>query len=86
MMYPERWTTAELIAVASEAAFKYRDGEKQLINPKAQPDLDVEIMWYPKHRSLCIQGHPEYVPGSHFADYCLRLVSKFYHAKVSEIA
>lgn len=35
---------------------------------------DVEIMWYPKTHTLCIQGHPEYVPGSRFAEYSKQLI------------
>lgn len=69
----------ELVAVASESTCKRRDGEIITVDPKKMSGLDVEIMWYPKTRSLCIQGHPEYNPGSVFADYCLGLIHKFYH-------
>ncbi len=72
----------ELIAVASECTLKRAEGETQTINPKLTPDMDVEIVWYPKSRSLCVQGHPEYVPGSHFADYCLHLLHQFYREEV----
>lgn len=78
-----------LIAVASESKLRRRDGEVQSIDPKATPDLDVEIVWYPGNRTLCIQGHPEYVPGSQFANYCMRIIDEFFHeeeAKVSENA
>ncbi|OYV41141.1 MAG: hypothetical protein B7Z80_02695 [Rhodospirillales bacterium 20-64-7] len=78
MMRPNFNIDNLLVGVASEATVRRRDGETQNINPKTNPDLDVEIMWYPGNRSLCIQGHPEYVPGSEFADYCLGLVGKFY--------
>jgi len=39
---------------------------------------DVEIVWYPKTHSLCIQGHPEYVPNSRFASYTYELMQKCY--------
>jgi hypothetical protein len=39
---------------------------------------DTEIVWYPHTRSLCIQGHPEYVVGERFSDYCLSLINEFY--------
>ncbi len=45
---------------------------------------DVEIMWYPLTRSLCIQGHPEYVPNSRFADYTLELMNECYKESVME--
>jgi gamma-glutamyl-gamma-aminobutyrate hydrolase PuuD len=44
----------------------------------ADDHKDTEIVWYPTTRSLCIQGHPEYVPGQHFADYCLALITECY--------
>lgn len=81
MMIPNM-NDGELIAVASESTKKMRWGELKNINPMKEPDLDVEVMWYPKNRSLCIQGHPEYVPGSEFADWSLGLVSKFYKEEV----
>lgn len=77
MMRPN-FEDGELVAVASESTYHLRDGEDLVIDPKARSGLDIEIMWYPKNRSLCIQGHPEYVPGSHYADYCLGLISRFY--------
>jgi Peptidase C26 len=39
---------------------------------------DTEIVWYPDTRSLCVQGHPEYVPGTHFAEYFFRLLAQCY--------
>lgn len=38
---------------------------------------DVECVWYPASRSLCIQGHPEYVPGSRFAEWTLDLLNEY---------
>lgn len=38
---------------------------------------DLEVIWYPETRCLCIQGHPEYAPESKFADYCLGLIKEF---------
>lgn len=85
MMFPNL-EDGVLVATASKSTYKHRDGEHVIINPKTEPDLDAEIMWYPRFRSLCIQGHPEYVPGSQFADYCLKLLSKFYYEKVAQVA
>lgn len=36
---------------------------------------DTEIVWYPSTQTLCVQGHPEYVPGSHFAKYFFDLLA-----------
>lgn len=70
--------TGQVIAVASEATVKYADGVEREIVPAAMADgEDIEVVWYPKTRTLCVQGHPEYVPGSPFADYVLDLVEKF---------
>lgn len=38
--------------------------------------VDVEIVWYPKTHTLCIQGHPEYTPISRFATYTRDLITK----------
>jgi hypothetical protein len=38
---------------------------------------DTEIVWYPNTRCLCIQGHPEYVPNSEFATFCIDLISHY---------
>ena len=42
------------------------------------PDLEPEVIWYPKIKSLCIQGHPEYgSPNGEFQNYCRSLVSEY---------
>lgn len=68
---------AEIIAVASESTRKYRQHEQ--IEVKRTGDLrdgqDPEIIWYPKTRSLCIQGHPEYHLKS-FTDYCFTVLDR----------
>lgn len=81
--------TGDLVAVARESTEKMADGRTYKGQPadmganfesyngpdKAVSDaLDTEIVWYPGTRTLCIQGHPEYVPGSEFANYCLQLI------------
>lgn len=80
MMRPAK--TAELIAVAAESTLKMRDGEnKEFTHPRGEDITlgdDVEIVYYAGTRSLCIQGHPEYVPNSEFADYCIDLIRHKY--------
>lgn len=44
--------------------------------------MEPEVIWYPKTRSLCIQGHPEYLTPEHdFWKYSLELVNKYLEAK-----
>lgn len=77
---------AEILAVANRAACKY-DKDDQLVSftPADNALLegkDVEVVWFPKTRTLGIQGHPEYMPRSDFADYCFELVDSLYHEGV----
>lgn len=39
---------------------------------------DPEVVWYPKDRALCIQGHPEYRGYSELTDYCFELLERYY--------
>lgn len=78
MMRPA--STGEILAVADIATYKYSDPDNWhqrdgLTFPDAHKD--TEIVWYKGTGSLCIQGHPEYVPGSHFANYCLKLIRQY---------
>lgn len=77
-------TGAELIGVSNESTWKdHEAGPQHFIRTANLKDgLDVEIVWYPATRSLCIQGHPEYVPGSRFAEYTLELVNQFFKESV----
>lgn len=43
----------------------------------ADDNKDTEIVWYPSTSSLCIQGHPEYVPTSDFATFCIDMIQHF---------
>lgn len=63
-----------VIAVADESTRKFAQGAmypKQHFNDDHR---DTEIVWYPATSTLCIQGHPEYVPGSHFAEFSIALI------------
>jgi len=72
----------QLIAVANISHDKLKDGKHKTIpfagNWGEVEGDDAEIVWYPKTRSLCIQGHPEYVPNSDFARYCIQLIKNHY--------
>ena len=70
----------QVLAVSNESTIKQNAEGVFTFNPDkvTLPDgKDVEIVWYPKSNTLCIQGHPEYVPGSAFADYCVGLINEF---------
>ena len=39
--------------------------------------VEPEIVWYPKSKSLCIQGHPEYMhQGQPFPSHCRNLINE----------
>jgi gamma-glutamyl-gamma-aminobutyrate hydrolase PuuD len=67
---------AEIIAVAAQATQKIDARGVQMFQPFKKTDEDgddVEVLWYPRTRSLCIQGHPEFAPETNFAKYCFKL-------------
>jgi len=79
MMRPN-YKTGVVIATADESTRKLANPDHwEAGHSLFYPDdhKDTEIVWYPQTRTLCIQGHPEYVPGSRFADYCFELMSEF---------
>jgi gamma-glutamyl-gamma-aminobutyrate hydrolase PuuD len=39
---------------------------------------DQEVVFYPKDRALCIQGHPEYSGYSEMTEYCFELLKRYY--------
>ena len=71
---------AEIVCIANESTIKQRDGEKKAIvkhTDRASGD-DMEVIFYPKTRTLCTQGHPEYVPSSDFAKWSIDLILEKY--------
>ena len=66
---------AEIVAVCNHATLKV--AEHEVWEAKSGvPNDDVEVCWYAKSRSLCIQGHPEVGPGL-FTDYCFDLIERY---------
>lgn len=63
---------AEVIAVCNDATLKVAKFETWQAS-RDEPDDDVEICFYPKSQSLCIQGHPEVGPDT-FTNYCFELM------------
>lgn len=68
---------AEIIAVADEATRKSAEKDSFPLKTYDDDHADTEIVWYGNTNCLCIQGHPEYVPGSAFANYSLNLMAKY---------
>lgn len=66
---------AVIVATCNEATLKVAQHDKWEAG-KGEPDDDVEVCWYPKTRSLCIQGHPEVGPTG-FTDYCFELFERY---------
>lgn len=71
MMRPSQ--DAEIIAVASEAKNKF--AEHDTLNDIKEVNTDIETVFYKDTNSLCIQGHPEYMPGSEFAEWSIALLN-----------
>lgn len=69
--------TGTIIGIADESTRKDAEHDHFPSGSFFDDHKDTEIVWYPGTRSLCIQGHPEYVPGSIFADYCINLIHKY---------
>lgn len=73
---------AIIVGLSSESTAKRaQEGIKhfsKVIPDQLRDGKDVEIVFYEETRSLCIQGHPEYVPGSRFSDYTWELINEFF--------
>ena len=76
MMRPTK--KAEIIGVSQEARRKYSDKDTwERAGAKTVEDQDdIEAVYYADTRSLCIQGHPEYVPNSDFANWSIKLLNE----------
>lgn len=76
---------AELVAIAAETSYKKKMSDlvkspKEIIDKKREDD--VEVLYYPKDKAFCIQGHPEYfIEGSDgvFFDY----IEEFFHMRAA---
>jgi hypothetical protein len=81
MMRPNR-EKGIVIGISDEATEKFSEHDHWSARGGVFFDddhKDTEIVWYPDTRSLCVQGHPEYVPGTHFAEYFFQLLSQCYN-------
>lgn len=66
---------ALIVATCNEAHLKVAEHDKWEAKD-GKPDDDVEVCWYEKSRSLCIQGHPEVGP-TRFTNYCFELMERY---------
>ena len=71
---------ATIIGIANDSTIKHSDeGVERLTQAESIRDgQDLEIVWYRDTQTLCIQGHPEYVPNSRFASYTRELIDSLY--------
>lgn len=76
MMRPN-WDKAVILAVSDEATYKYSEKDAYPEANFKDDHLDTEIIYYPDTHTLCIQGHPEYVPSNPFANYCTDLIINY---------
>lgn len=67
---------AVIVATCNHATFKVAEHDRWQSTTDGSND-DVEVCWYPKTRSLCIQGHPEVGPDA-FTDYSFELMERYY--------
>lgn len=77
MMYVTKESHGKILAKADPNRSKwYFNGSNQNI---VMPDsIEPEIVWFPKTKSLAIQGHPEYLDNDHpFPRYCQKLVKEY---------
>lgn len=75
MMRPS--ASAQLIGTAKKSTKKAAD----TANWAGTPDKDIEVVYYADGKSLCIQGHPEYVPHTKFSNWSIDLLkTKFKEA------
>lgn len=66
-----------IIGVSDESTYKLAEHAEFPAAFFTDDHKDAEIVYYADTNSLCIQGHPEYIPGSEFATYSLDLVDKY---------
>lgn len=67
---------AEIIGVSNVCPYRMRELVDEVLTPAAdiKDGQDIEVVYYPETQSLCIQGHPEYVPGTRFSDWSFDLM------------
>lgn len=65
-----------LIGASNVSTHKVSDGVDEIIKPRSKRPRydDAEVIWYYDTQCLCVQGHPEYVPESRFADWTRELI------------
>lgn len=79
MMRPT--SKAQVLAWAQESTFKKAEREVWSAPPEGslftEKDRDIEALWYPDTRSLCVQFHPEFGHAG-TTKYFFELMDKFY--------
>lgn len=79
---------AKIIGVADEATYKMSQNDEYTKFGAAHyrdDGKDAEIVYYGDTNSLCIQGHPEYVPSSKFTDFSFELIAEYVAAGAARL-
>jgi len=82
MMYLENMDLAdfELIAQSEERmSYKYK---RDMLHATKEPSYEAEVVFFPKTRALCIQGHPEYLGPEHPTSKWIHNLIKLYQPGV----
>lgn len=69
---------AEIIAVTKLARVKARQNHSWHVDNN-EDDPDIEALWYPETKSLCVQWHPEF-GGADSTSYFFNLMDRYYNA------
>lgn len=66
------------VSTRKESEKDYWDNTLKTTNPAWE--TDYEVLFYPRTRSLCHQGHPEFCLNNDdpFVEYCFELISRYY--------
>lgn len=67
---------AEIVAIARET--KRKRADDGYIAFGWRDDSDLEVLWYPKTRTLCFQPHPEYNDAQETGVYFFELLKRYY--------
>lgn len=72
---------AEVLAVTSSPLSSVKQSYKDSWHVDEGPeDQDIEALWYPDTKSLCMQWHPEFASNCASESYAFNLIDRYYHS------
>lgn len=72
MMVPSTKSGAQILAIANESTVGEAPNGKQFPIKRVP-----EVVYFPKIKGIGIQGHPEWMHGTAFVDYCTKLINHY---------